>query len=1687
MSTPYWGQLPAPQPDQTPHNRRQSLDANHRASVQTTKSDAPTESTLSPFASPTASTFQAQGLAPRPPSLPYGTNQYPPELLENRRKRRSRNQELDPELYQEEEEDDYDVAAGPPPPAAPEVPRAPPSSYRYPPSAGGPTQQYLVPSAAAIARANRRMEAEEYYKADTPASQKGNLPALDRSRNTLEDSALPRSRRTSVEPATPRANANTSQRRQSGAEQPLQRSARRSSNHERTRTLDSISKEDKRARAEAAERAARENAGGNGVAQHDENSSPAQPPAAGLSVRRQRDTSVSSNDGPATPSRLPSRLYGQNGPLSQNPPEESPRSQDPDSRMPLPVGQTSGIPQRNLSFRERAAKTDIPLPNAAEDAASVDASSISMPPRSGNNKLKKNSRPNDPWPTRVSESDDDRAPQAAAQDELEDEYYQRQPTTLQKTPSQRKADQLLGRAHSDTVATNATRQAHPPYQGALSATGAPVASLNVGHHHPARRDNRSDSDSEEDHRVSDLIYRGREKYQPGHGIFKPTPYLDEWQTATVGTLSGALLDLGEVTPTAERGNSHWWESPHQRTRASSLSSRPKRAEAFAGEYDDTNGTHTPNSQVYYYPNIAAIQSSDFHSLSEASSVFREGPQRLAPSRNGRRTKRRDGLRPFSPGPFGQTPSANDSQDSLGCFSIRSDGNPRHQVFYSSPTRFKPPLYLKCGPLLRYCGIRHERVPNRSARNGAATDREIWRGSIMIVTSDKDSSYDIAPTLRLFAQPIELLPPPPKELHGDEPLAPEYVDPIAGHPKLGRKGETLYVRPVDHLEESQDVSRDETDNGLFEKTKSPPEVPLPEGVADPPGSFAARRKRAEIDGEKAGKYKDIRGFRLHAERGYTFWRFNIEIELKDKQQRIAYRINRGPSTGFWVPAKGQAMNVMFHSCNGFSMSVDSNQFSGPDPMWRDVLNAHQSQPFHVMIGGGDQIYNDRCMQETKLFGDWLMIKNPLHKHNAPFTPEMQDELENFYLERYAMWFSQGLFSMANSQIPMVNMWDDHDIIDGFGSYPHHFMNSPVFSGLGNVAFKYYMLFQHQSVVTETEKTEPSWTLGCRPGPYINEQSRSMFMFLGAKVALLAVDARTERTREEVIREDTWKKIMDRCYGEIDKGKVEHLLVLLGVPIAYPRLVWLENILTSRVMDPVKALGKMGMFKGLLNRFDGGVEVLDDLDDHWTAKSHKHERSLVVEDLQDLAADKSIRVTILSGDVHLAAVGQFYSNPKLGLAKHKDFRYMPNIISSAIVNTPPPDLMADILNKRNKVHHFDKETDEDMMPIFGHGVDGKPRNNKHLLPHRNWCAIRSYVPGHTPDPTPQQSTHDVTTPGTPSRKPSLFRRLSGRSRTSTFRGPDSVKDRSRPPISNNGFHSYPRGGMASAEQVGRPSMQSTRSGFKLTRTLSGSSVSSRISGIFRRRSKRTRADDGGINGTWGPENDTDDAGVYNDPRAARSGGGSGLRGGLGGDYYPPSSNSEYAQGDESYFSVKTPAQQRELNPPPRSMSMVLTPSGAPRYSQDIGGNRPSVDSFTPKPFVRASTGLSFKQLRRRGTTPQELAVNPEGGLEVTFNVEISPRDPGGSTVPYRLVVPKLWYEYEGEDVAAEQQQQHGGGSSGVMQNQSELEAQLGASEGEEDDDGTVVDDAGKRGGRGARGLKRLFSLNRGRSKASSIGGI
>jgi PhoD related phosphatase len=96
--------------------------------------------------------------------------------------------------------------------------------------------------------------------------------------------------------------------------------------------------------------------------------------------------------------------------------------------------------------------------------------------------------------------------------------------------------------------------------------------------------------------------------------------------------------------------------------------------------------------------------------------------------------------------------------------------------------------------------------------------------------------------------------------------------------------------------------------------------------------------------------------------------------------------------------------------GFSQSVNPDDFLGPDSLWTDVMRQHAKTPWHVMLGGGDQIYNDGLAKKSKLFKAWLQISNLHHKFSTPYTAELKNEVEGYYLEHY-----------CEVPIPLIWMW------------------------------------------------------------------------------------------------------------------------------------------------------------------------------------------------------------------------------------------------------------------------------------------------------------------------------------------------------------------------------------------------------------------------------------------------------------------------------------------------------------------------------------------------------------------------------------------------------------------------------------------------------------------------------------------
>lgn len=538
---------------------------------------------------------------------------------------------------------------------------------------------------------------------------------------------------------------------------------------------------------------------------------------------------------------------------------------------------------------------------------------------------------------------------------------------------------------------------------------------------------------------------------------------------------------------------------------------------------------------------------------------------------------------------------------------------------------------------------------------------------------------------------------------------------------------------------------------------------------------------------------------------AFWRFRLEVHFQTTESRWEYSIadavtprnsNTTPTITrvFAIPAKTACMRIMFHSCNGFSTGTDTAAWSGA-ALWNDVLRHHEQKPFHLMIGGGDQIYND----EIRISGPlkpWTEISLPHKRKEFPFNEDLRAQCDTWYFGNYVKWYGSDPFAEANGQIPQLNIWDDHDIIDGYGSYTDSFMQGPVFRGIGGVAHKYYRLFQHHvpppkstfttdapqtvdvgedgttaadaiqlrdSWVLISDPVDPSYIVGARAGPYVEEKSHSIYCQLDARMAFLGIDARTERTRHQINYPDTYDLIFDRASKELAaaNGRIKHLILLLGVPIAYPRLQWLENILHSPIIGPLRFLNKrFGLAGGFFNAFDGQVDLLDDLDDHYTAHQHKKERTMLVQRLQTLSKTHHVRINILSGDVHLGALGRFYSNPKLDIKVEHDWRFMANVVSSAITNKPPPMAVANLLARRNKIHHLDADTDETLLDLFDKDpADGKEnvkvttktnKANLCTMPSRNYAIIRECA-ALDADGTEHADIQDDAAEGLPSEKP------------------------------------------------------------------------------------------------------------------------------------------------------------------------------------------------------------------------------------------------------------------------------------------------------------------------------------------------
>lgn len=228
-------------------------------------------------------------------------------------------------------------------------------------------------------------------------------------------------------------------------------------------------------------------------------------------------------------------------------------------------------------------------------------------------------------------------------------------------------------------------------------------------------------------------------------------------------------------------------------------------------------------------------------------------------------------------------------------------------------------------------------------------------------------------------------------------------------------------------------------------------------------------------------------------------------------------------------------------------------------------------------------------------------------------------------------------------------------DGYGSYPDYMQSSQMFKNIGRIAIDMYLLFQHHTTLEVLRTVHHDLDLFTVTG-----SGWHFVKFFGPALAVVGADLRSERSQGRVLAGPTYQGLFPKI--AMLPPSVQHCILMLSVPLVYPRLDAVEGIantfttgkkavnttynvfgkVTSSVAGIVggkevvaqgfksvkQAVGKSGLMSNVLNQF-GEVDISEVLKDMWTHESKDLERTYLIRTLQGIALQKGVRMTFFSG--------------------------------------------------------------------------------------------------------------------------------------------------------------------------------------------------------------------------------------------------------------------------------------------------------------------------------------------------------------------------------------------------------------------------------------------------------------------------
>ena len=287
------------------------------------------------------------------------------------------------------------------------------------------------------------------------------------------------------------------------------------------------------------------------------------------------------------------------------------------------------------------------------------------------------------------------------------------------------------------------------------------------------------------------------------------------------------------------------------------------------------------------------------------------------------------------------------------------------------------------------------------------------------------------------------------------------------------------------------------------------------------------------------------------------------------------------------------------------------------MWDLMSSAMERKRPDFLIGGGDQCYTDG----VKSLDIWKHLNKVMGKdEGGNLSPDI-DTMKSWYRDIYRGYWGFPSLRRIFSSFPTYMIWDDHELGDGWGS--HYFAGNTdgrddeMHEVLPDLEERGLSPDDGMELLRRMEKAGKAvyyeYEHQHNP-PTPPEQYDYTFHHKGCDFFVL--DGRgyrdVNRAENRILGTEQIARFEDYVQA-LDPKKSKFLFVVSAVPVMH----WKSSI---------------------VNREDNfAVDVLDlqdDLRDSWEWEKHDKERGRLMDALF-AAADKGIRVAILSGDVHLSA--------------------------------------------------------------------------------------------------------------------------------------------------------------------------------------------------------------------------------------------------------------------------------------------------------------------------------------------------------------------------------------------------------------------------------------------------------------------